>query len=741
MQERQSESSNEAMESEQETTTVTESAASRIFIFDIYVIHAEICKHLTTRSIRRCTRVSRAFHASFQPYLWRDIRISCRTTLNKFQQLEHQAALTRNARYVQSIMTVFADAWPWIYTKNEIPEVVDGGDEISTIDGTKESHEATTTFISPPKLKTNGRLRTFPNLRAIHSSSIKGRRSSNLSTNIRKTPLIFPMLDPRVVPKLWSLNIGHFTFYYKNATVELMARIRHLKTIKELRIMPYAAETSCEFFRRIMESVPHVEALTLDLTVKHSAATSTVCEQELRTWIQGRDAEGSANSRMISGTSIQSTGEQTTDSATELESSTTTEWVPSFKLPDRFAVKTFKVQISYCNEVSSVMEVLERSPDIETLKIPGFLLAPSYYSRLVGLLPKLTRLKKLIITRLSVQELELTEVIRSASQCYRNRSDDPISNSRQRGVQSVARRSLDVAFQEFSLDQTPNTTTPSHAKSIYDGRGLESLFISKGRLSSPMVSQAILDFHSMTLVTVTLAGCRMVDRKNLHRLLCSCPNLEVLDAMSSSTSRPSSRDAILVTDEILPSTNEPSSPKEEESEELECRWGWICSRLRVLKLRFFTRDSTMDWIPHDFEEQVRKMQYLEDLRLGRMTDVDFLKRSERETTPTASPTTSSVSSPVTASPTTPTSEGTEGSHDSTTLVATEPKEQQDPTENHGVNELEMRTLGVTLALDRLIHNLSRLKTLEMRGLKGYMNERDIERAKESWRELNPMLHI
>ncbi|KAK3822900.1 MAG: hypothetical protein J3Q66DRAFT_437336 [Benniella sp.] len=50
-------------------------------------------------------------------------------------------------------------------------------------------------------------------------------------------------------------------------------------------------------------------------------------------------------------------------------------------------------------------------------------------------------------------------------------------------------------------------------------------------------------------------------------------------------------------------------------------WGWVCTRLRVLKLRYLPRETETGWgtgIPHELAVQLCRMRYLEDLRLGRM---------------------------------------------------------------------------------------------------------------------------
>lgn len=102
------------------TVVTTTSTTARPSVFDIHFIQTGICTYLTKRDIRHRTLVSRGIHAAFSPRLWRNIAIVRQSALNKLRQLEYQSALTRHVPYVQSITTVFGDAWPLIYTQCEI---------------------------------------------------------------------------------------------------------------------------------------------------------------------------------------------------------------------------------------------------------------------------------------------------------------------------------------------------------------------------------------------------------------------------------------------------------------------------------------------------------------------------------------------------------------------------------------------------------------------------------------------
>ncbi|KFH69507.1 hypothetical protein MVEG_04319 [Podila verticillata NRRL 6337] len=88
-------------------------------VLDIHFLKEAICQDLSTRDIRRCMLVCRAWHTNFSPYLWRDITLRRRHTFKRFNLPETQAILERYAQNVRVVNNIFADIWP-IFCKHPI---------------------------------------------------------------------------------------------------------------------------------------------------------------------------------------------------------------------------------------------------------------------------------------------------------------------------------------------------------------------------------------------------------------------------------------------------------------------------------------------------------------------------------------------------------------------------------------------------------------------------------------------
>ncbi|KAF9899546.1 hypothetical protein EC991_008630 [Linnemannia zychae] len=80
-------------------------------VFDIHLLQEQICSHLTSRDIRRCTLVSWDFFHNFSPYLYKSISIHRKSTYNKFHRPESLAALAKHRNQVTHVDCVFAQIW------------------------------------------------------------------------------------------------------------------------------------------------------------------------------------------------------------------------------------------------------------------------------------------------------------------------------------------------------------------------------------------------------------------------------------------------------------------------------------------------------------------------------------------------------------------------------------------------------------------------------------------------------
>ena len=696
------------------------SVVARATIFDIHLIQAEICSHLSRRDIRRCTLVSRALRASFLPHLWRDISITHQSTLNRFRQFEYQAALTQHAYYVQSITTVYVEVWPLMYTPCEVLRSNRHIDTDSSAQGQRtEIH-----------LK-----RVFPNLRSIQSLSLEQRRSSVLD-NSQKVSLILPMLDPAVVPRLESITITHFNTAQRAMFYECMERVHNLTTLKKLRIEPKNLFVPCEMYRRIVECIPQVEAFSMDIRIHHRWGCLKEARQDLEEWLQGESPDESfyespldtsltivpsfniKKGRIFVDTKpFERYWTMETPMATTVATAERFSVVSRFplKLPSRFAIKDLEFGFALFDygETTSIAAFLERCPDIERLVVPAGVLHMSLCSVLLELLPNWIRLKEMVIGEFPfyVEESTLAEILRLASQSGRRYGRHP-----QQDQQQILNSVLDAGD---------------------SGDGLESLCIGGGSISFLQASQAIIAFHGRTLVRVTLVNSRIVDRSNLQRLLCSCPNLEILEAMSTLTDKSMwtrCNDPVLSSEDILAVSGPAPATKS-------VAWGWVCTRLRVLKLRYLSREPETGWdtgIPYELAVQLSRMRCLEDLRLGRMAGDMRDRSAEIIALFTSMSASVSTGIPLTDlnSVMRDDNENPEVSGNDGTLSTMGTTDQQTKSnECHLEEETRRRTESVTMALRIFARELSRLKTLELRGLKTIVVHDEIRNAKKAWKQM------
>jgi len=635
-------------------------------VFGIHFICAEISRHLSRRSIRRCTRVSRAFHAAFQPYLWRNIFIVRPSTLEKFQTIEHQAALRQHAHHVETITTIFTSAWPLICTALGIQQA----DSNTTLNGagpgTSRSNREDNEQPTEPVM------RVLPNLQFLHFSVLRD-RLSNVSPKFKGLPLIFPLLNPFVVPRLRRLWIENFDYDQWEASVVCMARIRRLETLRELKIGFKRWTVRCEMFRKILESIPQVETLIMNVSLYHISTDTP--NEEAATWETGPP---------------------------ESALSPIPRFIGPFKLPERFAMKKLDLQTwRYPKDLDSIVVFLKRCPNMENITIP---LSHPAYSQFVELLKGWVYLRKLTLVESVLSDDMLAEVIRSAHH------GDP------------------------SLQQSsPTSSSKRNINASYKAQGLESLCILDGKDSYPETSQAIISSHGQTLVSIVLTRSKVVNRADLQRLLCSCPNLETLDAMSF-FALDKWRDPILYTADILAVSGSAAANES-------VAWGWVCTRLRVLKLRYLPRETETGWdtgIPYELAVQLSRMRCLEDLRLGRMAGDMHDRPAEIIASSLAL---TSMSGSVSADiPLTDLNsvmrDGDENPEvngkDSTLFTVGTTDQQTRSNECHLEEETRRRTESVTMALRIFARELSRLKTLELRGLKTFVVHDEISRAKTRW---------
>ncbi|KAG0233791.1 hypothetical protein BGX31_004767 [Mortierella sp. GBA43] len=437
-----------------------------------------------------------------------------------------------------------------------------------------------------------------------------------------------------------------------------------------------------------------------------------------------------------------------------------TVWRPLLILPDRFAMKHLELPISNCHsELDSIVAFLKRCPDIERFTVPPVLLTIQTVVKLTELLVDWIHLKELIIVEFYLTDNGLAEVIRTACQGRRRRLNGWSSSFHQfQHLDAFNTKSLENAISDLSF------ATISEDDSMM-GQGLESLRISQGFRSMPETSRAIIELHAATLVSVTLVNSRVVNRADLQLLLCSCPSLESLVALSdpstmSGTSAWKIHDPFLSTGDMLriagplPMTEVSlRKQRQEENGEFSAQtekmeeWGWVCTRLRVLKLGFLPRQD--DWscetgFPYELAVQLGRMRYLEDLRLDRVQGITFGLHSFQDSFGTPSSVSTSMSmlgSPPTPTTTTTITPTTWSETETMTIAPISIFDTMDqPCElghyDIGADEeARLRTESVTMALRILAKELRHLRRLELKGLKDYVDRDEIRKARRSWEHI------
>ncbi|KAF9923413.1 hypothetical protein BGZ65_008897, partial [Modicella reniformis] len=405
------------------------------------------------------------------------------------------------------------------------------------------------------------------------------------------------------------------------------------------------------------------------------------------------------------------------------------------------------------NVLRYITGFLGRCLDIERLVVPKALLCPDTHSKLVELLARWDHLKELTIVEFYLTDRMLAEIIRTACQARRRRRHlDNWSPSHHAASLETALSDLGHTNTTTATITTTTTTTTTTTAAVGDsimtpqgGQGLESLHLRQGFVSYPHSSLAIIKFHGATLVCVTLVNSKVVDRADLHQLLCSCPNLEVLEAMATlakdSFTWSKSGDPVLAMEDMnmscFPSPGHDS--ENEETIESSKRW-WICSRLRVLKLRYLPRELLTMWetgIPYELAMQLSRMRHLEDLRLGRvtaarlgiiLTDPEYgfgvLSPSSASSAPSSAPSSSSSLAAVAVTVTCET--------DSTSILRLLSKSD---SSYESAASIKKRTESVTLTLQTMARELKNLKRLELRGLKAYVDHDELRKARKAWKQI------
>ncbi|KAG0228001.1 hypothetical protein B0O80DRAFT_294594 [Mortierella sp. GBAus27b] len=758
----------------------------RTSIFDIHFLQAQICSHLSKNDIRHCSLVSHAFQNAFQPFLWNHISIVHRSTLKKIQQPEFQSALTQHARYVQSITSVFVEAWPLIYSKCEtlridpLPDSEDGDEGRPMVVQDRSEHP-------PPR-------RTFPNLRTI--KSLAHEYKSDFYCAYKMMMLVFPMLDATVAPRLEFFMIDHLDFTQRASAFEFMNRIRQLKTLKKLQMTRPMQPIPLDVVQRILECIRQIEVLKWSLGIYRGRYESrerweneltigdAIFQTLMDTYITRSppmymeknrivvdtrpfDEAGLATITTATGVTLPSiagivakVGTVVTGSATEPPSpsplSQPTMDLELDERPERYAIKDLDFSFSLAHEdyLHTVTGFLRQCPDIERLVVPSwFLKEDSTTTVLPELLLNWIHLKDMVIStcRHIPEERVLAEIICAAAG-QGSQSLDMTGSAMTGALPLPLPPAPATALALAAATAAAATPIAAAGGGGGGGRGLRYLRLEAGGIPLSLPSQAVIQFHSQTLVHVNLVKSRAMDRVDVQRLLCSCPNLEILETMdrwSEDDWIPTQvRDPILYTADMVavsgpaPSTTTTTaaagtascrvgsgqeqascSQAEDDDDDDGPEWGWICKRLRVLTLRYYPMDTTtggLTGIPYELAIQLGRMRYLEDLRIGRQAAPEIGHRIPL--TPLASLVSPSPASLV-------------------PFLAQQPQQyqhqqhQQQQQQQPSGKTKSARIESVSLALRIWAKELTQLKRLELRGLQIYTDPQEIDKAKEAWKQM------
>jgi hypothetical protein len=542
--------------------------------------------------------------------------------------------------------------------------------------------------------------------------------------------LVFPMLDAAVAPRLEYFAMDHLYLTQRGAgCYEFLDRIRQHKTLKRLDLIKSGArQVPIDMVQKTMECIQHIEVLKWNPFVYRrphpdedhlgkERLAEAVFQRRKEIYVTQGPPLCIEKNRVFLDRGYIRLGSV---DAIDIVSGTTT------TMPEVFSIKDLDLSFMVLDaELSGpIVTFLERCPDMERFVVPSILLRGHVQGRasvlLLNLLIRWNRLKELIIPSCNVGERGLKDIIRAAAGKCRRRHGHGHGSPETHPSTTSSPPSLDTMM-DPPLPAPPSLSPPPAGH----GRGLTCLHISGGVESFPLASQAIIKYHSRTLVNVRLVGSKVVNHADLQRLLCCCPNLEVLETMDvwgpDELSQGLARDPILHTADIV-EVSVPDSGKGSGSgsapcwmnysmvEHDDCRYGlgWVCKRLRVLTLRYYPTDprsGRMTGIPFDMAVQVGKLRHLEDLRIGRQGPQTVEPRRFSWTSTTGSPF---------------------GSH----------QRQQQQQEEQRVGEAkDERTLSVTVALQIWARELSRLRMLELRGLQDHVNGDDIRKASEAWKQI------
>lgn len=190
-------------------------------VLDIHFLKEAICQDLSTRDIRRCMLVCRAWHTNFSPYLWRDITLRRKHTLKRFNLPETQSILERYAQNVRVVNNIFADIWP-IFCQHPIHNL---------------------TVLKSP---------------AVRRQNWTSKISNNYNHNI------IALLDAN--PNLHTLELGHFN-NAPETLEDLLEAIQNHNSLQRVRIDHPRASLSSPMFGLVLLACLKLQSIYINIRV------------------------------------------------------------------------------------------------------------------------------------------------------------------------------------------------------------------------------------------------------------------------------------------------------------------------------------------------------------------------------------------------------------------------------------------------------------------------------------------
>ncbi|KAF9309561.1 hypothetical protein BG003_009607 [Podila horticola] len=304
------------------------------FALSIPHICDDVVRHLSKEDVRNCIMVSKEFHQTFVPYIWRTISVSERRSYKSLRTnilaSDSQILFEAQSR-IQTLSSVYGETWD-LFVKH-----ADTSSDASS--------DPTDTLV--PQYSPRA---SFTNLTVLHALS----NSDEVGCSINNPKYVSQLLAViKYSPRLHELKIIDHCSLDNMQLTQFASIIRGHPSLKDLKIR--ADEIHCSVYRKILWACWNLDRLAIKATIathnglsmSDELSKSEEAERELDAWI----------------------AENRPDIYTAAKSKSRISKEEDVHLP--FALKEFYIQTGHHDtEFGMTFQFLRRCPDLKRLRPP-----------------------------------------------------------------------------------------------------------------------------------------------------------------------------------------------------------------------------------------------------------------------------------------------------------------------------------------------------------------------------------